>query len=262
MTEPGSLFSGAAALAESVVSLTRAALIVPLLVRERFYEHGPIRLRRDDIIIDAGANVGLYACWAAKRLSFRGRVWAFEPVPNNYAHLQRLVTCLALDTKVRHFPLALGSEPGQLRLELVGWGSASGAIKGRTGRATTVEQTSVDDFVAAHDLPYVSFIKMDIEGMERQALAGARRTIATWKPRLAVCTYHLPDDPEVLPALILEICPGYQIIHTRSKLYAWHPKENTGAARRWDLVAGGAVQPGTPPDAGAGSGRDHTVTIR
>lgn len=228
MTEPAGLISGATALAESVVSLTRAALIAPLLLRERFYEHGPVRLRRDDIIIDAGANVGLYACWAAKRLSPRGRVFSFEPVPNNYDRLRRLVACLALEERVRYFPLALGSESGMLRLELVGWGSASGAIKGRSDRATTVEQTTIDDFVAAHDLPYVSFIKMDIEGMERQALSGAGRTIAAWKPRLAVCTYHLPDDPEVLPALILGLCPGYQIIQTRTKLYAWHPKENAG----------------------------------
>ncbi|HAI22046.1 MAG TPA: hypothetical protein DCM14_09180 [Clostridiales bacterium UBA8153] len=247
MTEPGSLIGGATLLAESVVSLTRAALIVPLLMRERFYVHGPVRPRRDDIIIDAGANVGLYACWAARRLSPWGRVWAFEPEPKNYARLRRLVACLALEAKVKPVPLALGAESGQLRLELVGWGSASGAIEGRSGKAATVEKTTIDHFVAAHDLPYVSFIKMDIEGMEREALAGACRTITTWRPRLAVCTYHLPDDPEVIPALIGAICPGYRIIQTRSKLYAWHPKEHPGPSRPWDVVGEEPIQAGSIP---------------
>lgn len=72
--------------------------------------------------------------------------------------------------------------------------------------------------------------------MDREALEGAARTLATWKPRLALCTYHLPDDPEVL-RLILEAAPGYQITQTRKKLYAWHPAESNRHRRAPDKAA-------------------------
>jgi FkbM family methyltransferase len=203
---------------------------IPLLMVEGPYEHGPVKLREDDVVIDAGANVGLFAYWASRRLSPKGRVYAFEPVPEVYACLRQLVAHFSLEEKVSYFPLALGGTRGDLRLELAPLGGAAGVIKrnivGQAGLAITVAQTTIDEFVAGHNLPFVSFIKMDIEGMEREALKGATRTLATWKPRLALCTYHLPDDPEVLRRLILEAAPAYQITQTRAKLYAWHPAES------------------------------------
>lgn len=204
---------------------------IPLLMKEGPYENGPVKLREDDIVIDAGANVGFFAYWAARRLSPEGRVYAFEPVSEVFVCLRQLVAYFSLEAKVSCLPLALGSASGELQLELAHLGGASGAIKrniaGQAAKAITVEQTTIDEFVAGYNLPYVSFIKMDIEGMEREALKGAAWTLATWKPRLALCTYHLPDDPEVLRRLILEAAPGYQITQTRTKLYAWHPAENT-----------------------------------
>lgn len=208
---------------------------IPLLMQEGPYEHGPVKLREDDIVIDAGANVGFFAYWAAGRLSPRGRIYAFEPVAEPYVCLRQFVAYFSLEAKVSCLPLALGAASGELRLELADLASASGAVSrsiaGEAPEAITVQQTTIDEFVAAHDLPYVSFIKMDIEGMERQALRAAARTLATWKPRLALCTYHLPDDPEVLRRLILEAAPGYQITQTRKKLYAWHPAENSRPRR-------------------------------
>jgi hypothetical protein len=63
-----------------------------------------------------------------------------------------------------------------------------------TVRAVTLDAV-VDELKPGH----VDFIKMDIEGAERHALAGARRLLAAHKPRLAICIYHAPDDPEVVP---------------------------------------------------------------
>ena len=58
-------------------------------------------------------------------------------------------------------------------------------------------------------LPKVDFIKMDIEGAERNALAGASETMKTFRPRMAIASYHRADDLEVLPPLALSAQPEY-----------------------------------------------------
>lgn len=56
-----------------------------------------------------------------------------------------------------------------------------------------------------------NFIKMDIEGAEAEALKGALKTIQKYKPNLAICLYHKPQDLWELPLLIQEIEPSYDM---------------------------------------------------
>ena len=87
-----------------------------------------------------------------------------------------------------------------------------------------VETISIDDFVRENNLPRVDFIKADIEGFERYMLAGAQETLKNFVPKLALCTYHLPDDPEVMAALIKKANPKYNIVQKKMKLFASVPK--------------------------------------
>ena len=74
-----------------------------------------------------------------------------------------------------------------------------------------VPLTTVDKLVAELKLPRVDFIKMDIEGAEPKALAGARDTLAKFKPRLSIASYHEPDHPRTIPAAIFAARPDYQM---------------------------------------------------
>jgi len=56
-----------------------------------------------------------------------------------------------------------------------------------------------------------NFIKMDIEGAEKEALIGAKKTIQKYKPNLAICLYHKPEDLWELPLIIKEIEPSYEM---------------------------------------------------
>jgi Methyltransferase FkbM domain len=67
----------------------------------------------------------------------------------------------------------------------------------------------------------LDFIKMDIEGMERFALQGARETIARFRPRLSICAYHLKDDFTVLSEIIRGIEPKYKLIYGKRKIYGY-----------------------------------------
>jgi len=74
---------------------------------------------------------------------------------------------------------------------------------------------SLDDVLTTNP---VNFIKMDIEGYEKEALRGARELINNNKPCLAISLYHHPEDLWEIPLLIENICPDtytYNIfVHT------------------------------------------------
>ena len=71
--------------------------------------------------------------------------------------------------------------------------------------------TTIDKLVVELKLDRVDFIKMDIEGAEQRALQGAHETLAKYHPRMALCTYHLPSDPEKIPALVHAAWPNYRM---------------------------------------------------
>ena len=52
---------------------------------------------------------------------------------------------------------------------------------------------------------------MDIEGSERKAIEGAKDALRRWRPRLAICAYHLEDDPRVIPATVRAINSNYEM---------------------------------------------------
>jgi FkbM family methyltransferase len=85
------------------------------------------------------------------------------------------------------------------------------------------ELITLDSFVERHDIKRVDFIKADIEGAERNMLRGAQRILREFAPKLSICTYHLPDDPEVIREIIMKANPKYKIVEKFSKMYAYIP---------------------------------------
>ncbi len=71
----------------------------------------------------------------------------------------------------------------------------------------TVKTVSIDEMF---DKERVTFIKMDIEGAERQALSGSSQTIQRCHPKLAICLYHIPDDLWEIPYSLMTSYPDYR----------------------------------------------------
>lgn len=80
-----------------------------------------------------------------------------------------------------------------------------------TQEGPLVPLTTIDALVAELRLSRVDFIKMDIEGAERQALRGGAATIARFRPRMEISVDHLPGDPQVVPAIVRAAWPGYRM---------------------------------------------------
>ena len=176
-----------------------------------------------DIVIDAGSWVGDFAAYASVK---GAQVYAFEPTDTTFDLLKRTVE---LNGNITPIKQGLSDQKTSMTLFVNEDGNSGGnalrdKITVRMIPSSTVQTTTLDDFVREHNLPRVDFIKADIEGFERHMLFGAQETLARFAPKLALCTYHLKDDPQVMAELILKANPKYNIVQKRMKLFASVPE--------------------------------------
>jgi FkbM family methyltransferase len=190
-----------------------------------FLPDGPYGLRNEqvnvtvekgDIVLDAGSWIGDFAAYA----SAKGAVtYAFEPSDKTYEYLLQTAK---LNKNVHPVKKGLGNAKTAGLLQSEAGSSTTNRIVSESSAegAQPIEITTIDDFVKENGLPRVDFIKADIEGYERYMLEGAQETLKNFAPKLALCTYHLPDDPEVLEKLIKKANPAYCVVQKKKKLYA------------------------------------------
>lgn len=83
--------------------------------------------------------------------------------------------------------LDLVQRKGTLQINI--FGDCSGFYKSFGGKTENVEVITLDEFVRQNKIE-VGFIKTDIEGFEMEFLKGAKETICTQKPTMAISIYH------------------------------------------------------------------------
>ena len=167
-------------------------------------------LKPGAIVLDIGANIGSFTLLASKLVGEQGKVIAVEPVPSNVECLRLMCERNKLGN-VEVVAAAVGESPGTLTLHIDPHIGGHSAKKEFTTRSVDVPVTTIDALVAERGLSRVDLIKMDVEGMEAEALKGAALTIRTLRPRLAVSAYHLERDSEDLPALVTTMESNYQV---------------------------------------------------
>lgn len=187
------------------------------IINEGPRETGDVALRKNDIVFDLGANVGLFSTVAAAK---QCRVYSFEPTPMTQEILKKNLS-LYDEGQCTLEPFAVTDKKGHVDFyinsdfnndESLTSNSLHGASLRPDGmEKIRVDTISIDEFVEENGISRVDFIKANIEGAERLMLKGAKRTLARFAPKLYLSNCHLPDDPEVLRALIAEANPDYII---------------------------------------------------
>jgi FkbM family methyltransferase len=134
--------------------------------------------------IDAGANFGVYALYAAAR-GKDSKVCAIEPQPHLVAAIRRSAQVNGLHDLIV-VEAAVAQENGSIELLVGAGGSGSASI--HTGRAEPsshalrVRTMTLDTIIAEHGLAPVGLLKMDVENAEELALQGARELLARDAP--------------------------------------------------------------------------------
>jgi FkbM family methyltransferase len=186
----------------------------PFPFREQYFGEpfcGPVP---NEVYIDAGAYDGgsVY-----RFLRFCGgdykKIYAFEPDADN----------LKLIAKQHDFSnenVQIIAKGAHRRADTLSFYSAAGSSQIDGAGSETIDVAAIDDVVGDDA---VTLIKMDIEGSELDALAGAKRTIVRNKPRLAICVYHKPEDILTIPLYIKSLVPEYRFYLRHYQCYRMIP---------------------------------------
>lgn len=173
---------------------------------QQYFSPDFIRYDDNEVFVDVGCldlGSSLILREHCKNLK---KVFAFEPDPQN------LKQCVARKeetgfSEATILPYGAWSERTTLSFQ-AGLMGSSGVCE--TGEGSySINVVPIDEVVGGEDR--VTFLKMDIEGAELEALKGARKIILRDKPKLAICIYHKPEDMWEIPLYIKRLVPEYRM---------------------------------------------------
>ena len=184
----------------------RTSLLRDIVVSPQYFVPDIIGPLKEEVFIDGGAYTGdMIASLYRERGKCWRKIYAWEPDEEN----RRILEKRCVDYKdVEIIPFALWKEKTELKFLA---GKEVGSRISENG--TEVVPVDTIDHVCSSDK--VTFIKMDIEGSELEALRGAADVIRRDKPKLAISIYHKPKDYFEIPFYVKELV-RVQIVYQTS----------------------------------------------
>lgn len=170
----------------------------------QYFPSDIITLSDNEVFFDCGAYTGDTVEQFNEVVSGKfHKVYSFEPDRSNFNHLQKVAYKIDSD-RVQPVQSGVYSFTGEIRF------SENGSLDTRianTENAVSLPVINIDNFMKNKEPP--TYIKMDIEGSEAEALIGAKETIKRYKPKLAISVYHKATDLWKLPLLIKSLNNDY-----------------------------------------------------
>ena len=177
----------------------------------KIYGTGERAVRAGDVVLDCGANVGVYTREALA--AGAKTVVAIEPAPDNLECLRRTFSKEIEAGTVILYPKGVWDKDDYLEFRVDPKNQAADSFVIKREGSEVISRlplTTIDKMVEELKLSKVDYIKMDIEGAEVKALIGAHNTLAKFHPRMALSTYHQDDHPAEVPKAARQAWPEYQ----------------------------------------------------
>lgn len=195
--------------------LTLTAILLNWIMMERnllrfvksifpdYYEPDIFPNNKDDIFVDIGAYTGdSILNYVNNYGTDYKKIYAYE-ITESSCEIMRSTLKELHDVEIRR--KGVGEKAGEMFLNASHSDPSANQISDKLSK-DRVEIVTLDE-----DLPDgFTFLKMDIEGAEYNALKGSEQTIRRCTPKLAVCVYHGYDDIWRIPMLIDSINPNYE----------------------------------------------------
>ena len=144
-------------------------------------------VHKGNIVFDIGANVGSYTILSSILVGQKGKVLAFEPMPENMKYLKNHITLNQLDN-VQTFEMAVSDYCGTARFDA----AADRVLCSISVNGNLIVQTTTIDAVSREQSLFPDCIKIDVEGGEAAVLRGARQVLKNYRPIVFVAT-HSPE---------------------------------------------------------------------
>ena len=169
---------------------------------EDYYDFDILNCDGEECLVDLGAYDGDSAQSFIENFGVYKRIYCYEMTTSSMEKLQKRLECF---DNIVYRQVAVGNMNGSVHVADFEGDSSSNVVNPQGNKE--IQRVRLDDDISEP----VTFIKMDIEGSELEALKGAERHIREDKPKLAVCTYHNNHHIYEVPRLMREYNPQYKL---------------------------------------------------
>ncbi len=170
---------------------------------DQYFSKDIISFTDDEVFLDCGAFNGYTTIDFIKRCPHYSKIVLFEPQKDILPMLEK-----RMKRYQQVFIIPKGCADGEYTAQLSLAGESSTVIQTTNADTCEISLTSIDSCPECSD---ATFIKMDIEGSEYEALNGAKEIIKRNKPKLAISIYHSDEDMLRLAEYIHKLVPEYRL---------------------------------------------------
>ncbi len=168
----------------------------------QYFDSRIVFYKNDCVFVDCGGLDGKNTVEFAIECPSYKRIYLYEPMKNYYMDCVENINKLKLkNVTIRNAAIY------DTNTTLFFDASIKGNSKVSTKGLIEVDAVALDTDI----IEPIGFIKMDIEGSEKQAISGAQGHIKHDAPILSICVYHLPDDIWQIANQVLSINPNYTL---------------------------------------------------
>lgn len=175
-------------------------------VANQYFPEDIVQLSNHEMFVDCGAYTGDTLLNFCNRVESFEKYYALEPDERRKHDIEQVISQKKSLGEIEWVKLGAWSEKSELHFSTER--ECGELTHNQTEYTVDIPVDSIDHIVDINEK--VTFIKMDIEGAELQALTGAANVIKRNKPVLAICVYHKREDLITIPQYIKELVPEYE----------------------------------------------------